>query len=443
MSIADVNATILSKRDIRGQFKKIMDKVRVRYAPSPTGTPHIGNTRTALFNFLFAKNQRGKFILRIEDTDQKRLIPDSIRAIKESLNKLGLLWDEYYLQSKRLNFYRDHLATLKAKDFVYKDESAWRFKVPKGQKISWDDIVHGQVSFSSSVLDDFVIVKSDGFPTYHFASVIDDHQMKISHVIRGDEWISSTPKHLLLYEAFGWSPPSYVHIPPILGQNKQKLSKREGAKSVVEYIQEGYIPEAIINFLALLGWMPKGDRELFSLDELTGEFSLERLNKNSPIFNLEKLNWFNNQWIKRIGPEDLAEKINALFPKFDKAIIKDLAPIIRERMFTLKDFETLAGYHFKAPVMDKIPPVLVSQDTISQLFSKFRSAPGWGAATIKDITEATAKETGEDRIRTIASLRNIISGQTVTPPLYESLEILGREETIKRLNAYLKKKKKR
>src|SRR3989344_2438546 len=287
-----------------------MSKVRVRYAPSPTGIPHIGNIRTALFNFLFAKNQKGAFILRIEDTDRKRLIPGSIPQIKESLKVLGLVWDEEYLQSERLSLYHKQLEVLKGKGLVYQSEGAWFFKVPDKKLIDWQDGVHGHVEFQTDVIEDFVVLKSDKFPTYHFASVVDDYEMTITHVIRGDEWISSTPKHLLLYQSFGWTPPKFIHTPPILGHDKKKLSKREGARSVLEYIADGYLPEALVNFLALLGWAPKGDQELFTLEELIQEFSLDRLNKNSPIFNLEKLRWLNGKWIRKLSPDAYTKKIS-------------------------------------------------------------------------------------------------------------------------------------
>ncbi len=302
--------------------------VRVRYAPSPTGVPHIGNIRTALFNFLFAKNKNGQFILRIEDTDQKRFVPDSIPKIKESLLVLNLKWDEEYVQSKRLALYNKSLEILKDKNLAYQDEGAWYFKVPKDQKIKWQDGVHGTVEFSSDILEDFVIVKSDNFPTYHFASVVDDNDTKITHVIRGDEWISSTPKHLLLYQAFSWPTPTFVHLPSILGPDKKKLSKRERARSVLECLADGFLPEAIVNFLALLGWSPKNDRELFSLSDLIKEFSLERLNKNSPIFNIEKLNWFNKKYLQKYQIAKLLPKIKQISKNARKVDDQKLAIIL-------------------------------------------------------------------------------------------------------------------
>lgn len=423
--------------------------IRVRYAPSPTGVPHIGNIRTALYNYLFAKKSAGQFILRIEDTDRNRLIPESLAKIKQSLKLLNLSWDEEYQQSTRLEIYKTHLENFKKRGIVYEDKNAWFFKVKSSKNISWQDVVHGYVQFSTDVIEDFVIVKSDGFPTYHFAATVDDHDMQISHVIRGDEWISSTPKHLLLYEAFGWDPPQFVHLPPILGPDKKKLSKREGAKSVIEYIDDGYLPEALVNFLALLGWAPlpsealseggKREKELYSLGELIKIFSLERLNKNSPIFNLEKLNWFNNQWIKKLEDKDLAQRISQRSPQFPSEKILPLVPLVKERIKTLADFEELTGFFFSAPDIKKISKVPVTSEVVSQLISGFKNTKVWTAKVIKETIEEVAEKSKEDRVKTIMSVRNIVSGREVTPPLYESLEILGLEETVKRLEDYLQR----
>lgn len=423
------------------QFYQIMDKVRVRYAPSPTGIPHVGNIRTALFNFLLAKSQNGDFILRIEDTDQKRLVKNAVEKIKESLKALGLIWDEEEVQSKRLDIYNKYLKLLKEKGFVYQDEGAWRFKVEKGKDLEWNDKVYKNITFKSDVIEDFVVIKSDNFPTYHFASVIDDHEMKISHVLRGEEWISSTPRHLLLYEALSWTPPQFVHMPTILGPDKKKLSKRAGAKTVFEYLDSGCLPEALVNFLALLGWSPKGDREIFSLEDLASEFTIDRINKNNPIFNLEKLRWFNNQWIKKIDAQDLAQKIHNLYPDFGLSRVKDLVPLVNERMFTLKDFKDLADFLFNPPNLNDIPPISVSKQTLSGLVQEFQKSASWTSKSIKEIIEDVAQKSKEDRIETIAAVRNIVSGKTVTPPLYESLEKLGKSETVQRLENYIKKTK--
>ncbi len=406
-----------------------MSKVRVRYAPSPTGIPHIGNIRTALFNYLFAKNQKGDFILRIEDTDRARLVPESVDKIRESLKLLNLVWDEEEHQSKRLDLYKKHLEILKGENLAYEDEGAWRFKVEKGKQLKWDDIVHGPIEFSSDIIEDFIIMKSDGYPTYHFASVVDDHDMQISHVFRGDEWISSTPKHLLLYQAFGWEPPKFVHLPPILGAAHKKLSKREGAKSVIEYIDEGYLPEAIVNFLAFLGWAPKDDREIFTLEELTREFSLDRINKNSPIFNLGKLNWFNGQWLRKLPQKELAGKIKKAFPKYDPEIIEKLTPLIQERITNVNDFPKLCDFFFEIP---KPLDSVVERSILLKVAEHFAKV-SWNAEGIKNSIEDFAQSQKVNKKDLIVSIRNIVAGRPVTPPLYESLEILGKDETLTRL----------
>lgn len=415
-----------------------MPKVRVRYAPSPTGIPHVGNIRTALFDYLIAKKNKGAFILRVEDTDQKRRVPESLEKIKESLMALKLNWDEYYEQSTRIEIYKKYLEQLINKGTAYEDEGAWRFKIEKGNSVGWEDLVYGKIEFKTDVLEDFIIIKSDGFPTYHFASVVDDHEMAISHVVRGEEWISSTPKHLLLYKALGWEPPKFVHLPTILGPNKKKLSKREGAKPVFEYLEEGFLPEAIVNFLALLGWAPKGDKEIFSQEELVEEFSIDRINKNSPVFNIEKLKWFNGQWIKKLEDHTLAKRINQIFPDYLLNEIEKIAPLIKQRIFTLIEFEEVAGFFFRKPPLTQIPKVPISTSTVSETAVAFNKLATWDAQSIKNFFESFSKSKNIDRIELITSVRNIISGKEVTPPLYESLEILGKDETIDRLKCYEK-----
>lgn len=412
-----------------------MDNVRVRYAPSPTGIPHIGNIRTALYNFLFAKSQKGQFILRIEDTDRARFVPESLPKIEESLKVLGLDWDERYQQSQRLDVYGKNLEILKKKKAAFKDGGAWKFKVEKAKLIKWADVVHGDVEFSSDVIEDLVIVKSDKFPTYHFASVVDDHQMQISHVIRGDEWISSTPKHLLLYEAFGWNPPMFAHIPPILGESRKKLSKREGAKSTLEYIDEGYLPEALVNFLALLGWSPKGDRELFTLDELVAEFSLDRLNKNSPIFNLEKLNWFNKKYLQKIAALDLLEAIKNRSQKAksisDEKLTKILE-LVRERITTLADFDSVAAIFFekgreKPPEKSKCQNAKAAIESISL----------WTEQSITSALDQWIEKNNLEPSDFKNTLRLAIFADN-TPPIYQSIAVLTKEQVLRRIDDALK-----
>lgn len=454
-----------------------MSKVKVRYAPSPTGIPHIGNIRTALFNFLFAQNQRGQFILRIEDTDKKRLVPESLPKIKESLRGLSLLWDEEYQQSKRLAVYQKHLTVLRDKNLVYQDENAWRFKISKNQNVHWLDTVHGDVEFSSNVIEDFVIVKSDGFPTYHFASVVDDHDMQISHVIRGDEWISSTPKHLLLYQALGWNPPIFVHIPPILGPNKKKLSKREGARSVIEYIKDGYLPEALINFLALLGWMPpppqhlRGGRlaprslggvgmdssevkikeqELFTLDELIKLFSLDRLNKNSPIFNLEKLNWFNKKYLQKLTTEELTSKIRSFTKTFTPGVKLGRQPestpgvgsdekslkvvdLVRDRLTTLADFDKYASVFFEKG--SQPPPPKAKIESAKKAIELITD---WNEVSIVRTLDQWIENNNLESSDFKNTLRLSVFADN-TPPIYQSLAVLSKEEVLARIDDALKK----
>ena len=415
-----------------------MEKVIVRYAPSPTGIPHIGNIRTALYNFLLSKSQKGKFILRIEDTDRKRFVPESVKAIEDSLRVLGLNWDEVYRQSERLAVYQRDLKLLKEKNLVYEDEGAWRFKVEKGKQLKWGDLVHGQVEFAADVIEDFIIIKSDGYPTYHFASVVDDHDLKISHVLRGDEWISSTPKHLLLYQAFGWNPPQFIHVPAILGLDKKKLSKREGARSVLEYIEDGYLPDALLNFLALLGWSPKGDRELFTLQELIAEFQVERLNKNSPIFNLEKLNWFNRKYLAKYTPKDLESQIRKFSKKAKPVGDERLAMIInliRDRMTTLADFDKYSGIFFEKG--KETPP---PKEKARQAKEAVEKIGEWVEKTIEESLENYIRQNNLDPSDFKNTLRLAVFADN-TPPIYQSLAILEKKEILSRIEDAVKKAK--
>lgn len=322
--------------------------VRVRFAPSPTGIPHIGNTRTALFNYLFAKHQNGEFILRIEDTDQKRIVKGAEEAILEILEWLGIKNDEEILhQSERVEIYKKYADELLAKNIAYKKENAVWIKMPKDKTFEWNDLVgNKKIKFEGKTQEDFVILKSDGFPTYHLANVIDDHLMEITHVIRGEEWISSTPKHLYLYESMGWDKPQFAHLPVILGPDRAKLSKRHGAESILDYRQKGYLKEALLNYMTLLGWSPKNDKEIFSVDELIQGFDIKDVNSANPIFDIKKLEWINGVWIRSIKELD---KRLLNFYKEDKEITELLNSSAGKlfidasvsRMRTLADFKNL------------------------------------------------------------------------------------------------------
>ncbi len=413
-----------------------MNKVKVRYGPSPTGIPHVGNIRTALFNYLFAKNQKGQFLLRIEDTDQNRLVPDAVEKIKDSLTLLNLNWDEQIIyQSKRLDLYKKSLEILISKKLAYQDEGATRFKIKTDKNsIGWEDAVHGHIEFPTNVLEDFIIMKSDGFPTYHFASVVDDHDLEITHVMRGDEWISSTPKHLLLYEALGWQPPKFVHMPPILGPDKNKLSKRHGAKSVHEFIDEGYLPEAIINFMAFLGWSPQDNQEIFSLDELSKVFSLDRINKNTPIFNIEKLDWFNKEWIKKMSDDALSHEINKDFPEFNVTQIKDILPLVKDRIGKVTEFKNIANLFFEKPNLQaNKKEIAIKIEIFTKIINSLKKLNPWGASDISTAVNKIMEEEQLTKSQMYKSLGIAISGQLITPPIFPSMEKLGKEETIDRL----------
>ncbi|PIR80296.1 MAG: hypothetical protein COU25_00730 [Candidatus Levybacteria bacterium CG10_big_fil_rev_8_21_14_0_10_35_13] len=331
--------------------------VRVRFAPSPTGIPHIGNTRTALFNYLFAKSRDGEFILRIEDTDRKRIVKGAEDAILEILEWLSIKPDgEVLHQSERPEIYKKYAEMLLDKKIAYEKEGAVRVKMPDDKNFSWTDLVgNKKINFSGKDQEDFVILKSDGFPTYHLANVVDDYLMKITHVIRGEEWISSTPKHIHLYQSFDWEMPQFAHLSVILGPDKTKLSKRHGAKSALDYRSDGYLKEALLNYMALLGWNPGGDREVMTMDEMIKLFKIEDINTANPIFDNTKLEWLNGVWIRTIASDKIKNKKENLknrlleFYKDDEEILsllnspksQLLINAASPRMKTLSDFKTL------------------------------------------------------------------------------------------------------
>jgi len=320
---------------------------RVRFAPSPTGIPHIGSIRTALYNFLLAKKDKGEFLLRIEDTDRKRFVKEAEESILSSLKWLNLNWDsEITYQSKRLDIYKKYTKELLDKKIAYEKDGAIWVKMPDDKTFSWVDLVgNKKISFEGKDQEDFVILKSDGFPTYHLANVIDDHLMNITHVIRGEEWISSVPKHLFLYESFSWKPPFFAHMPVILGPDKGKLSKRHGAKSALDYKNDGYLKEAILNYIAILGWNPGEDREVLSLDEMINLFDIKDINTANPKFDAKKLEWMNGIWIRRLENIDLKKRLIEFDKNIKNAIdektIDGFIEIAKTRIKTLKEFQEM------------------------------------------------------------------------------------------------------
>lgn len=327
-------------------------KVKVRFAPSPTGIAHIGGIRTALYNFLFAKASNGEFLLRIEDTDQKRLVKEAEAAIFEMLKWLEIEPSgEVIHQSERLKIYKKYAQELIHKKIAYEKDGAIWINIPNDKSFEWKDLVgNKKIKFEGNTQEDFVILKSDGFPTYHLANVVDDHLMEITHVFRGEEWISSTPKHLYLYQSFGWKHPEFVHLPVILGNDHTKLSKRHGAKSVLDYRAEGYLKEAVLNYMALLGWNSGGDKEQMSLSEMIDLFQIKDINTANPIFDQTKFEWLNGVWIRSISSKDLQERLIEFYES-DKEITEilksskspDLVKAAASRMKTLMDFKALVS----------------------------------------------------------------------------------------------------
>lgn len=395
--------------------------IKVRFAPSPTGIPHVGNIRTALFNYFFAKANEGIFVLRIEDTDQARKVEGAIEAIEESLKWLGIDWDERYIQSEKLLEYKKFAEELTLKGLARKDEGAIRFIVPKEGSISWEDKVGNKtIEFQNSDVEDFIILKSDGFPTYHFANVIDDHAINITHVIRGEDWISSTPKHILLYKAFGWEAPFFAHLPNIMGTDGKKLSKRRGAKSVLDFKSEGYLPEAILNYLMLLGWSPKNDREILSRDEIIKAFSLEKINVAPAIFDAKKLDWMNSEYIRNLSDEELEKKLL----EFDKSLGKienmgQYVSLAKTRIKTLADFNGL--------IINSRPSTITpKQKTMAEkLIEAYRSID-WSPTKISTATIAV-----RDQLEAKTSdIYTVLTGRPSGLPFEQKAYADGKDKTI-------------
>jgi glutamyl-tRNA synthetase len=431
--------------------------VRVRFAPSPTGYLHVGGARTALFNWLYARRHGGTFVLRIEDTDTERSSWDMVAGIVDGLRWLGLDWDEGpdvggphapYFQSQRLEKYREHAERLVAEGKAYVDEGAIRFKVPPGQT-TFADLVHGPVKFENEHIENFVILRSDRHPTYHLSVVVDDIDMEITHVVRGDDHISNTPKQVLLYDAFGAAPPAFAHVPLILGPDKKRLSKRHGATSVLEYHRLGYLPEAMVNFLALLGWSPGGDRELFMKEELIAQFTLEGISGGNAVFNPEKLDWFNQQHIARLSAEELLRRIEPrlreqglwhdTLPTTDAAWIASVLDLLKPRVKKLDQLvEDLKPFVVAQPDIDPAAAARHltgnAKEALGVLASEFQESPAtWDAASIEPVLRSTAERVGLKAAALIHATRVAVTGRAVSAGLFDVLALLGRERVIARL----------
>lgn len=427
--------------------------VRVRIAPSPTGSPHIGTVWQALFDFVFARKNGGKFILRIEDTDRARYVPESEAEIFETLKWLGLEYDEGpdiggnfgpYRQSERLDIYKKHAAELVQRGLAFEDEGAIRFRTKKIGLTSWHDLVGDKdIAFANSTQDDFVILKSDGYPAYNFANVVDDHLMQITHVIRGNEFISSTPKHLMLYHSFGWTPPQFAHLPVLVGSDRAKLSKRHGAKSALEFKKDGYLKEAVLNFLALLGWSHPQGEEIFSMDEMIKLFDFKDFNPSSAYFDTQKLDWLNGEYIRRMSNEALENALDEyLVDHPSKGKIAPLTPLVKERLKKLSDFIPLTDFIFEKAEYDKEVFDKLKIDNMKTVLEKvlgeLETMPKpWTAEVFEQTFRKMAQQLGLSVTQMFQLIRVAVSGQTVTPPLFESIQILGEDETLKRVQQAL------
>ena len=473
--------------------------IRTRFAPSPTGYMHIGNLRTALYEYLIAKgNSDGKFILRIEDTDQKRYVEGATDIIYATLKRVGMNWDEGpdiggkygpYVQSERKEIYAEYAHKLvelggahycfcskEEADEEKDEEQNIKFEDPcknipleeakkriaagepyvirqtinKQGKSKYHDEVYGDIEIDYDELDEGVLLKSDGFPTYNFANVVDDHLMEISHVVRGNEYISSTPKYNLIYESFGWTPPHYVHVPPVMKDAQHKLSKRNGDASFQDLVAKGYLPEAIINYIALLGWNPGTDEEIFSLEELKERFSVERLNRSPAIFDIVKLTWMNGQYIRKLSEEEFYEMA---LPYIKKVITRDvdnklLSKVLQLRVETLADILSQIG--FLEQVEDYSNDLYInkkmktdeeiSKQALGYAAAALEQTEEWNNDNLFAVLKHVAEEKGLKNGQIMYPVRIALSGKETTPGgATELAVILGKDESLKRLkNALLK-----
>jgi len=477
------------------------NRVRVRLAPSPTGPPHVGNVYIGLFDQVFARSQDGDFVLRIEDTDRERSTRESEEAILEAFHWVGLNWDEGpdvggpygpYRQSERLDLYRPHAAQLLERGAAYRcfctperlqaarkaqakqgfsagydrlcrglseDEvqqklqaglpHTIRLAVPMEGRTRFEDLIRGSVVFDNAEIDDQVLLKSDGYPTYHLANVVDDHLMEISHVIRAEEWISSTPKHVLLYEAFGWEPPTFVHMPLLRNQDRSKISKRKNPTSLLWYREQGFLPEALLNFLALMGWSMGEDRELFSLAEMRDSFTWDRVKTSGPVFDLQKLEWMNGEYVRAMPAEELLERLLAepYTTHVDEPAEKLLAitRLVQERMKKLAEFDELTGFFFERepyPAEDLIPrkqDAAFVRKALDATQPVLAGVEDWSAEALEAALRGLAEGNEWKRGALYMVLRVAVTCRKVSTPLFETMEVLGRQECMERVQEACKR----
>jgi glutamyl-tRNA synthetase len=425
-----------------------MSDIRVRFAPSPTGYLHIGGVRTALFNYLYARQQGGKFLLRIEDTDRQRSTPEFEKEILDSLKWLGMDWDEELVhQSKRLDRYKEVAQELVSKGLAYEFEGAIKFKIPQTE-VKVYDIVRGEVTYDSKEFDDLVIMKSDGYPVFHLAVIVDDHDMGITHVIRGEDHLPNTPRHILLQQALGWKSPKYAHLPLIFGSDGTPLSKRHGAVAVTEYRNKGFLPQGLVNYLALLGWNPGTNQEIFSLPELVKQFSLKRIIKSNAQFNPEKLLWVNGQHLRAMPGEEYEQQITKFWEgKLDpmpEEKWRKLIALYRPRIQIYGDLKEQAAYCFADPeyqdtaMMFEIKNSTATMGLLRSLREVLADVGDFEDIQLLDQkTKKVAEDAGLKPKDIIHPLRFVLTGGTASPGIFELMSILGKDSCLQRLQRFL------
>src|SRR5262245_38700279 len=411
--------------------------VRVRMAPSPTGLLHIGGVRTFLFNWLYARGRGGECLLRIENTDTSREVEESVDQIERSLRWLGIDWDgETTFQLDVMDRAGEEARRLVAEGAAYEDEGAIRIRMPDEGVTAWDDAIKGRIEFPNEELEDLVLVRSDGRPTYNFASPLEDSLDRITHVIRGDDHVSNTPKQIQVLAALGAELPVYAHVPNVFGDDGRKLSKRHGAVSVDEFREGGYLPEALMNFLALLGWAPDGETTIMSRDELIERFSLERVGASPATFDYAKLDWMNGVYLRALDPEDYARRLVDFLRErgydWPEDRIRKAVPLVQEKIGLLEEFPGFAGFLFHDVEPD---PALLDSAILERAEAVLAATDPWTAAAIESALKGLCDELGEKPRIVYGPIRVAATGSRVSPGLYESLELLGRDESLRRLHA--------
>jgi glutamyl-tRNA synthetase len=409
--------------------------VRVRMAPSPTGLLHIGGVHTFLFNWLFARGRDGACMLRIENTDTTREVQEATEQIQRSLTWLGIDWDgPVTFQLDAIERSRELAARLVEEGAAYEDEGAIRFRMPEEGVTGWDDVVRGRIEFPNEQLEDVVLVRSDGRPTYNFASPVEDMDDAITHVIRGDDHISNTPKQIQILHALGHEPPVYAHVASILGTDGKKLSKRHGAVSVDEFHEAGYLPDALVNFLALIGWAPDGETTIMTRDEIVERFTLEAVSASPGTFDHAKLDWMNGVYLRALAPDAYADEVvNYLGERgvdWPEDRIRAMAPLVQEKVARLGEIADFTRFLFEDVAPD---PSLLDRRILEAAAQALAAVDDWTAAELEVALKRLCEDLGEKPRTVFAPIRVAVTGSRVSPGLYESLELLGRETSLERL----------